>query len=76
MTFFLALRLFFLFRPRVVSRALGSVTRREPAGTPGRKCGPWPTSVARALEVQSPVSHGEAFRARRAIQALANPRTG
>ena len=49
---FLALRHFLLFRPRVFYRALGSVARREPAGTPGRKCGLWPTSVARALGVQ------------------------
>ena len=50
---FLAHRLFFLFRPRVFSRALGSLARREPAGTPRRKCGPWPTTVARVLRVQS-----------------------
>ena len=53
---FLALRHFFLFRPRVFSRALGSVARREPAGTPRRKCGPWPRSVARALGVRSGMS--------------------
>ena len=29
--------IFFLFPPRVFSRALGSVASREPAGTPGRK---------------------------------------
>ena len=49
----LAHRHFFLFRPRVFSRALGSVACREPAGTTRRKCGPWPTSVARALGLQS-----------------------
>ena len=45
--------IFFLFRPRVFSRALGSGARREPARTPRRKCEPWPRSVARALEAQS-----------------------
>ena len=50
---FLAHRHFFLFRPRVFSHALGCVARREPALTPRRKFGPWPRSVARALEVQS-----------------------
>ena len=49
---FLALRHFLLFWPRVFYRALGSVARRKSAGTPGCKCGPWPTSVAHALEVQ------------------------
>ena len=43
----------FLFRPRIVSRALGSVARRELPRTPRRKFGPWPRSVARALGVQS-----------------------
>ena len=43
--FFFAHRHFFLFRPRVFSRALGSRARREPARTPRRKCGPWPRSV-------------------------------
>ena len=46
---FLALWHFFLFRPLVFSRALGSVARREPARTPRRKFGPWSMSVARAL---------------------------
>ena len=41
---------------------------------PARKFGPWPRSVAHALGVQSPL--GEGFRARRAFQAPANPRTG
>ena len=50
---FLAHRHFFLFRPRVVSRAIGSIARREPAGPPRRRCGPWPTPVARALGVQN-----------------------
>ena len=50
---FLAHRHFFLSRPRVVSRALGSLARREPVGTPASNGRPWPTSVARALAVQS-----------------------
>ena len=37
---FLALRHFFLFWPRVFSRALGSVARREPARTPRASLGP------------------------------------
>ena len=65
-----------LFRLRVFSRALGSVARREPARTPCPSLGPvrglwhvlWGFKVARPL--------GEAFRARRAIQVPANPRTG
>ena len=72
---FLALWYFFLFRPRVFPRALGSVARREPARTPYASWGPgrgpwyvlWGFKMARAL--------GEAFRARRAIQVHANPRT-
>ena len=73
--FLLALRHFFLFRPRVFSRVLGSVARREPARTsrvslgPGR--GPW--YVLWGLKVACPL--GEGFRARRAIQAHSNPRT-
>ena len=55
---FLAHGIFFLLRPRVFSRALGSVALMEPAGTSRRKCGPWPTSVARALGVQSRQSPG------------------
>ena len=71
---FLALRHFFLFRPRVFPRALGSMAHREPARTRytslGSGRGPWHVlwgfKVARSL--------GEAFRARtRAIQAHANP---
>ena len=65
----------FLFRPRVSPRVLGSVARRKPARTPRRKCGPWPRSVARALGVKVASDHGEAFRARRAIQAQSNPCT-
>ena len=52
-------------------------TSREAARTPRRKFGPRPRSVARALGVQSredwQVTTGGAFRARRAIQAHANP---
>ena len=72
---FFTLRHFFLFRPRVFPRALGSVAHREPARTqyaslgPGR--GPW--HVLWELKVARPL--GEAFRARRAIQTRANPRT-
>ena len=50
---FSALRHFFLFRPRVFSRALGSGARSEPARAPRRKCGPWPRSVAHTLGVRS-----------------------
>ena len=46
---FLALRHFFLFRLRVVFRALGSVARRDPAQTPCATFdpdrGPWLTEV-------------------------------
>ena len=74
--FFLARRHFLLFRPRVFSRALGSVARREPARTPRASLGPGrgPRHVLWGFKVASP--HGEGFRARRAIQAPANPRTG
>ena len=66
---------FFLFRPRVCGRALGSVAYRGPARTPYASLGSgrglwhvlWGFKVARSL--------GEAFRARRAIQAHTNPRT-
>ena len=66
----------FLFRPRVFSRALGSVARREPARTPRASLGPGrgPWHVFWGLQVARPL--GEAFRTRRAIQAPANPRTG
>ena len=71
--FFFTLRRFFLFRSRVFPRALGSVAHREPARTPyasldpGR--GPW--HVLWGFKEARPL--GEAFRARRAIQAHANP---
>ena len=45
--------IFFLFRPRVSSRALGSVARREPARTPRASLGPGRGPRARALGVQS-----------------------
>ena len=70
---FLTLRHFCLFWPRVFPRALGSVAHREPARTqyaslgPGR--GPW--HVLWGLKEARPL--GEALRARRAIQAYANP---
>ena len=74
---YIAHRHFFLCRPRVFSRVLGSGTRREPSRTPRPKCGPWKRPVARALGVQShenwQVTTGRHFRARRAIQAHANP---
>ena len=52
-SFFFAHWHFFLFRPLVFSHALGSGTRREPARTRRRKCGPCPRFVERALGVQS-----------------------
>ena len=70
---FFTLRHFFLFRPRLFPRDLGSVAHREPARTqcaslgPGR--GPW--HVIWGLKVSSLL--WKAFRARRAIQAHANP---
>ena len=67
---------FFLFRPRVFSRALGSVARREPARTPHASLSPgrglW--HVLWGFNIASPL--GEGFRARSAIKASANPRTG
>ena len=66
-----------LFRPQVFSRVLGSGACREPTRTPRCRCGPSSRSVARALVVQNrenwQVNHGEVLRARRAIQAHANP---
>ena len=44
---------FFLLRPLVLPRVLGSGARREPAYTRRHKCGRWSRSVARALGVQS-----------------------
>ena len=72
---FLALRHFCLFRSRVISRVLGSVARREPAQTPYASLGPgWgPWHVLWGFKVAS--IFGEEFRARRAIQMHANPRT-
>ena len=72
----LALRHFFLFRPWIFPRALGSVARREPGRTPHASLGPGrgPWHVLWGFKVESPL--GEGFRARRAIQAHANPRTG
>ena len=49
---FLQHRHFFLCRPRVVSRALGSSTRRKPARTQQLKCRPWARSTAGTLAVQ------------------------
>ena len=74
--FFFAHRRFFILRPRVFSRALGSGACREPARTPRRRCGPGrgPWHVLWGFKVAS--NHGEAFRARSAIQAHANPCTG
>ena len=66
---------FFLFRPRVFPRALGTVARREPTQTPHASLGPGrgPWHVLWGFEVTNPL--GEVFRAREAIQAHANPRT-
>ena len=63
----------FLFRPRVFLRALGSVAHREPARTPHASLGPGrvPWHVLWGLKEARPL--GETFRARRAIQAHANP---
>ena len=73
---FYNLRHFFLFRPRVFPRVLGSVARREPARIPHASLGPdrGPWHALWGFKVVSPL--GEGFRARRAIQASANPRTG
>ena len=75
MCVFLAHRHFVLFRPRVFSRALGSVARREPSRTLGASVGPGrgPRHVLWGFKVASPL--GEGFRARRAIQVRVNPRT-
>ena len=57
--------LYFLFRPRVFPRALGSVAHREPARPdPARKLGPGrgPWHVLWGLREVRPL--GEAFRAR------------
>ena len=64
---------FFLFRPRVFPRALGSMAHREPARTPYASLGPGrgPWHVLWGLKVARPL--GEAFRARRAIQVHTNP---
>ena len=72
---YLALRHFFLYRPRVVPRAFGSVAHREPARIPHARLGPGrgPWHVLWGFKVARPL--GEAFRARGAIQAPANPRT-
>ena len=58
-----------------LSRALGSVARREPVRTPRASLGPGRGSwrVLWGFKVASPL--GEGFRARRAIHAHANPRT-
>ena len=71
---FLALWHFFLFRPRVFSRVLGSVVRREHARTPRWSLGPGllPRHVLWGFKAASPP--GKGFRARRAIQAHANTR--
>ena len=63
-------RHFFLFRPRVFPRALGSLARREPARTPYASLGPDRSAwlVPWGLKVAHPL--GEAFRARRAIQPM------
>ena len=72
--FILAHRHFFSLRPRVFARAIGSAARREPTRTPhaswGHGRGPW--HVLWGFKVASPL--GEGFRARRTIQAHANPR--
>ena len=70
---FFTLRHLFLLRPRVFPRALGSVAHRGPARTPYASLGPGrgPWHVLWGLKVARPL--GEAFRARRTIQAHANP---
>ena len=50
---FFSILAFFSLPAAGLSRALGSVARRELARTPRRKFGPCPRSVARALGVQS-----------------------
>ena len=73
---FFGLSTFFLSRPRVISRALGAVALSKPAQTPRARLGPGRGlgHVLWGSEVASPL--GKGFRARRAIQAPANPRTG
>ena len=65
---------FFLFRPRVFSRALGSVATREPARTPRASLGPgrglW--HVLWGFKVASPLS-GRDFE--HVKPSRANPRT-
>ena len=71
--FFFTCQHFFLFRPRVIPRAPGSVAHREPARTqypclgPGR--GPWHVLWG----LKEPRSLGEEIQARRTIQAHAKP---
>ena len=74
--FFWYIGILFLFRPPVFSRVHGSVERREPTRTPRASWGPGrgPRHVLRGFKMASPL--GEGYRARRAIQAPANPRTG
>ena len=66
-----------LVRPRVFSRTLGCVARRETACTPRRKCEPRPSSVARALGLRSrefwKLNYGESFRLARAKQDNGDP---
>ena len=70
---FFTLRHFFLFRPRVFPRALRSVAHGEPARTSCASFGPrrGPCHVLLGLKLARLL--GEAFRARKAIQAHANP---
>ena len=72
---FLAHRHFFLFRPRVFLVLSAPWHAKSPPKHQGASVGPGrlPWHVLWGFKVASP--HGEAFRARRAIQAPANPRT-
>ena len=68
--------IFFFLGPRVVSRArLGDT----PGARPNTMAQVWALAEVRGTcsgGSKSQVNHGEAFLARRAMQAHANPRTG
>ena len=65
--FFEPFGIFFLSRPGIFARALGSAAHREPARTPHASLGPGrvPWYALWGFKVASPL--GEGFRTRRAI---------